>query len=383
MTLKEMIRRQESIIDGDTQMEELFRLERFPIHMGVTALPFRQDVFQDMIYEINEGNGAVQIGALIPEDELYQEAHYNNIGKGWEEHHKAFARFMAGYCPKSVFEIGGGRGLLSIEYSKLADADWTILEAVPNPDPACNAHYISGFFSEEYVIPDTYDAIVHTHTLEHFYNPLRFMENIGRHAQEGTRMFFSIPNMGEMIDRCYTNVMSFEHTFYCAEPYVTYICEKSGYKVEERVKFKEDHSVFYVARRDRTAGAENNFFNKYAENKKKFLAWKKRQEEIVNKINVELEKLSADRRIYIFGAHVNTQYLLAFHLNIENVKGILDNDPHKQGKRLYGTKLPVSSPDVLCGGDYPVVILRGGTHNLEIKDSILRINRAVQFIEGE
>ena len=85
MTLREMIRRQGSIIDGDTQMEELFRLERFPIHMGVTALPFRQDVFQDMIYEINEGNGAVQIGALIPEDELYQEAHYNNIGKGWEE----------------------------------------------------------------------------------------------------------------------------------------------------------------------------------------------------------------------------------------------------------------------------------------------------------
>ena len=57
-----------------------------------------------------------------------------------------------------------------------------------------------------------------------------------------------------------------------------------------------------------------------------------------------------------------------------------NNDPKKQGKRLYGTNLMVQSPSVLREVKNPIVILRAGVYNQEIKDDILsNINSAVTY----
>lgn len=375
-----IITREASIIDGDKHMEELFRLRNFPVFMGVTIQNEKDDLFYDLIYDINTVNGEVQIRKLISETDLYQEAHYNNIGDGWKRHHRAFAEFVSNFRPKRIFEIGGGRGILSIEYSHFCDADWTILEPVPNPVPECKARYIKGFFDSNYRIHKGYDAVIHTHTLEHFYHPVQCIENISS-MEENSWMFFSVPNMEEMMKRCYTNVMNFEHTFYCAEPYVTYICNICGYRVVETKKFKEDHSVFYAAQK--TGGYKNTvLLGEYAQNKKLFLDWKEKQEKIVKYFNDRMENILSGRKIYIFGAHVNTQFLLAFSLRTDKIEGILDNDSSKQGKRLYGSSYQVYSSEILKNQNAPVVILRSGTHNDEIKKGILRVNSETEIWEG-
>ena len=378
MSMK-ILTRKESIIDGDKHMEELFRLKKFPIYMGVTSQDEKKDLFSDLIYEINTVNGEVQIKDLIAEDDLYQNAHYDNVGNGWKEHHRAFAKFVAKHKPKKIFEIGGGRGILSVEYSHFCEAEWTILEPVPNPVPECKAQYIQEFFSSDYRIEGKYDAIIHTHTLEHFYNPVSCIENIGK-AGIGEWMFFSIPNMEEMMRRCYTNVMNFEHTFYCAEPYVTYICNACGYNVVETQKFKDDHSIFYAVQK--IAGyLPIDLPNEYFQNKKLFMHWKTRQEGIANYLNYKLEEDLSGRKIYFFGAHANTQFLLSFQVQINKIEGIIDNDPAKQGKRLYGTPFQVYSSEVLRYQREPIVILRSGTHNNEIKKGILGVNPMTEIWE--
>jgi hypothetical protein len=61
--------------------------------------------------------------------------------------------------------------------------------------------------------------------------------------------------------------------------------------------------------------------------------------------------------IYLFGAHIFSQYLIGFGLETTKIKNILDNGPAKQGKRLYGTKLMVVSPKVLKDIGKAAVIL--------------------------
>lgn len=375
-----IITRNASIIDGDDHMEELFRLKNFPVHMGVTGQDETDDLFCDLIYDINVMNGEVQIRDVISEENLYQEAHYNNIGNGWKEHHHAFAEFVAKHGPKRVFEIGGGRGILSEEYSRFDDsADWTILEPIPNPVPECRARYVKGFFDSSYKIEKGYDAIVHTHALEHFYHPVQCIQNMGNSKENGW-MFFSIPNMEEMMKRCYTNVMNFEHTYYCAEPYVTCICNACGYTIMETKRFKDDHSIFYALRQ--TGGYRQiDLTNEYLRNKKLFTAWKTEQEKIASYFNYKMEGDLSDRNLYLFGAHVNTQFLLAFQLRSDKVAGILDNDPSKHGKRLYGTPFQVYAPEILKNQNAPVIILRSGTHNDEIKEGIKKINALAEVWE--
>jgi hypothetical protein len=48
---------------------------------------------------------------------------------------------------------------------------------------------------------------------------------------------------------------------------------------------------------------------------------------------------------FIFGAHVFTQMLIGFGLKTNFIAGCIDNSPQKQGQRLYGTSLQVSSAE--------------------------------------
>ena len=57
---------------------------------------------------------------------------------------------------------------------------------------------------------------------------------------------------------------------------------------------------------------------------------------------------------------------------MKNIIGILDNDKDKQNEYLYGTKLKVFSPLILKKYNDPVVILRAGEYNSEIKNQILK-----------
>ena len=77
-----------------------------------------------------------------------------------------------------------------------------------------------------------------------------------------------------------------------------------------------------------------------------------------------------------------SQYLISFGLQMSKIIRLLDNDPQKHGKRLYGTPFTVFSPEALRGLKKPRVVLRAYVYSAEIKSQILNeINPATQFIE--
>ena len=100
----------------------------------------------------------------------------------------------------------------------------------------------------------------------------------------------------------------------------------------------------------------------------------------VKKINIKIKK-HHNKKIFIFGAHIFSQNLIKNGLNLDHIFGILDNDKDKQNEYLYGTKLKVFSPYILKKFLDPVVILRAGEYNTEIKKQITKkINLNTIFI---
>ena len=121
------------------------------------------------------------------------------------------------------------------------------------------------------------------------------------------------------------------------------------------------------------------FENKYSKYKKMFIDFISHHESMVKEINLKIS--DSDSQIYLFGAHIFSQYLFAFGLNSNNITSILDNSPLKIGKRLYGSNLCVESPKVLKNIKNPLVILKAGLYNEEIKNDIINnINPNVIFI---
>jgi hypothetical protein len=102
----------------------------------------------------------------------------------------------------------------------------------------------------------------------------------------------------------------------------------------------------------------------------------------IRDLNDKITQTEPKQPIYLFGAHIFSQYLIGFGLNTGRIAGLLDNALSKQEKRLYGTSLKVNSPKILADTKNPIVILKAATYNTEIKDDILKnINPNVTFWE--
>jgi len=373
------IDRNADVISGSEDLELLYRFRNFPVFMGCTSAPQHEDVIADMSFWISPKSGMIQINPLLPLDVLYPEAHgAGMVGNLWAKHHQALAEFIDRFNPASVLEVGGGHGILATNYRKIKSIPWTILEPNPTPIPECKAEIIGGFFDENFQYPSKVDAIVHSHLFEHIYDPNLFIRNISEFLELGGKLIFSIPNMRIMLERKFTNCLNFEHTIYLSDTYAEHLLTRHGFRILEKKFYLNDHSIFYAAVRDNGVAATKLAPTLYEKNKSLYQNYVKFHEELVAKINVELKEKDDD--IFLFGAHVQAQYLMGFGLNTSKIKAILDNDSKKHGKRLYGTDKLVSGPEVLKNRVNPIVIIRAGTFTSEIVSQIKIINPSTRFI---
>jgi hypothetical protein len=374
------INRNNDVVLGSSDLEEIYTFKKFPVFMGCTEQDKSDDIFADMCWKISKSSGMIQLDPLLPLDVIYSTEHGSGTtGKGWDDHHQAFADFINKFKPSNVLEIGGLHGILAKKYMDLNNGiRWTIIEPNPIVEENIPVNIIKGFFDSEFKSDEKFDAIVHSHVFEHVYNPDEFMLSQSSFMRDGDLLIFSIPNMEMMIKENYINCLNFEHTLYLTDPYVNYFLNKHNFELVDILKFKEEHSIFYCARKVKESST-NLTSGLFFSNKIEFKRYINTHIDDVNYINTNLENI--DIPIYLFGAHVFSQYLISFGLDTSRIVCLLDNDRRKIGKRLYGTDIISMHPSILADVKEAIVILRAGTHNEEIKKDILEnINSNIKFI---
>lgn len=374
------INRDKDVILGNNDLEELYTFKKFPVFMGCTDTHPSTDILENMSWFISKNSGMIQLNPLLPLDIVYSSEHGSGtVGKAWDEHHSAFAEFVYKFKPKKVLEIGGLHGILAKKcLEKDTNIDWTIIEPNPIVDKNLGVKVIKGFFDNKFTSNEKYDTIIHSHVLEHVYNPDEFMSSKSSFMKENDLLIFSIPNMSVMLENGYTNCINFEHTLYITEPYIQYFLGKYGFETVEKIYFKKDHSIFYCVKKT------NNFSTTsleglYTHNKNIFNKYIDKHISDIKNINDKIKNL--DLPVFLFGAHVFSQYLISFGLDTSKILFLLDNDLRKENKRLYGTNLISKSPKILKDYSSAIVILRAGVYNDEVKNDILNnINPNVIFI---
>lgn len=375
----EYIERTKSLLTGKKNLEHLYTFKDFPVFMGCVDTPRDADLLADMVWDICKDTGLIQLRKLLPLEILYLDQHNDGVGKTWQDHYKAFAKFLATFKPKRILEIGGAHdyianALLAID----PNVDWTTVE--PNPQHIENPKIkvIQGWFGDSFTLEPPVDTVIHSHVLEHTYNPLLFMEHISRFLKKGDKHIFTFPNMLPMLERKFTNCLNFEHTVLLTEEMTDYLLERTGFKILKKEYYGDPHSIFYAT--EKTDVPENvpPIPNKYEAYRKVFMDYINYHVTMVNDLNKTVAE-SKDP-VYLFGAHIFSQTLIQFGLKTDTVVCLLDNSLLKNKKRLYGTSLSVESPQILKGKGRVNVILKAGIYNEEIKKDILEnINAEVTF----
>ena len=105
---------------------------------------------------------------------------------------------------------------------------------------------------------------------------------------------------------------------------------------------------------------------------------------VINSFETSVRLINLDRPCFICpGGHYGQKiayYLQPFR---KYIRGFLDNDPSKQGLRMYGTTVYVYSPYVLQEHkDKNIsIILYGGVYTHELKSQLNQIHSKITYIE--
>lgn len=375
MGIVNTITRDRCLISNSADLETLYIFKNFPIYCGCVdaETDVSEDLFSDMIWQKSVATGNIQLKELIPLDILYSRNHNpGSIGKMWIDHHKRFSTFIKEDSYKNVLEIGGSTGNLFKNFiDEGEDFSWNVLEpsgVFISEDPRVKV--ISNYFEEHDFKTNKFDTIVHSHVLEHTYDPMKFISKSSSILEDGGLHYISIPNMEYWLQSGFTNTLFFEHTFFINLKILECILSLNNFVIERTII--SDHSIFVKSRKDsKVKPQDRNQYFYFPE--KIFLNYIKNLTDDLENLNESV----GDEECFLFGAHVFSQTLFSMGLK-SKVNCILDNDKNKQGKRLYGTDLIVKDPSIISDYKYPKVILRAGVYTDEIRQQLLSINPNVK-----
>jgi 2-polyprenyl-3-methyl-5-hydroxy-6-metoxy-1,4-benzoquinol methylase len=380
--LSNYISRPRSVITGQDNLEHLYTFQDFPVFMGCTDQPQGEDLLANMVWEIDPLTGMVQLTKLVPMEILYMHQHMDATGQMWADYNEALADFINNHKKGNILEIGGGSGKLARHLlNRDADIMYTVVE--PNPTFAeddrlkIKRSFFPGDLNQE---DRENETIVLSQVLEHVYDPESFLMDVSSFLPVGGKFLFGYPNLEYLFSSKFTNAINFEHSMLMTDYYVDYFLEKTGFKLLEKVDFL-NHSHFYAV--EKLPDSKDHKIewpaSRYEHYKTMFQDYISYHQSMVEEVNRKVAE--TDSEVFLFGAHIFSQYLFSFGLNSDRIKSVLDNSPMKQGKRLYGSSLSVKSPKILKGLDCPVVILKAGLYNEEIMNDILtNINPDTKFI---
>lgn len=365
-------RKECALCGGDLLFVQVFR--NFPVYMGVTDKKERE-LAEDMEFCSCQKCGCVQLKKLIDPPVLYVRPHNPAIGRTWETHNQHLSDYLISTGAKNILDVGGANMKLanlvclspSVESYTVCDLSAGLYEAHKHNKVKIVQDYIENINTDE-----KYDAVVLSHTFEHFYNPVEVLKSIRNMIKHDGVVVISVPNIEEQLQDGFLNAMNFEHTYYINHEYMNLVAGVAGFAVTHRQDFSRHNSFYTLSKANKTLMIPANvararvIYENYIKTTLKDVA----------KINYAIQ----GKQVYCFGAHIFTQILIACGLNTDSIKGILDNDQNKIGHFLYGTNLKVHSPSVISNDDSPIVIVRVAQYRKEIVDSLMSQNSSVIVI---
>lgn len=375
------IPRNKSLITGKENLEHLYTFKDFPVFLWCVEQEESKDILADMSWSICRETWLIQLDKVLPLEILYQMPHNDGIGKTWENYYKSLAEYIKSQWIKNVLEIGWGAWKVAKYFSEMIhDSHWYIIEPNPLIESSEKITIIKWFFDDKFEFDKPIDAVVHSQVFEHAYDPLEFLENISKFLKPGQKHILAFPDIEYLIRNKYTSGMHFEHTFMLTDKIAEYFISKSDFKILDKYYYKENNNFFYtVEKRSVPESMPLIFHTQYPEYKKVFQDFIEYHKNLINTFNERM--VSYDGEIFLFWAHIFSQYLFWFWLNKDKISCILDNSDLKNGKRLYWTPFTVQKPWIVQWKSKVAVILKAAIYQEEIRKQLLEINPNVEIWE--
>ena len=320
----------------------------------------------------------IQLDKLVPLPILYSDSHnYNSVGQVWDKYFATFVSLIENIIiDKNILEIGDPSGKIANRCENFNK--WFIVEPNKNTTVHFNANieFIEKFFDETFQTDHKIDIIIHSHLLEHIYDPNIFLKKCYEMLTYGGEMIFGVPNMEHICQKEIAPCLGifFEHTIFLNVENISWLLNRQGFQIINCVDY-ESHSILFHVKKVSHFSVLPISISNYNQ---LFFTTLNKYKTIVNYCNNFIEK-NPNKPVYIFGASYNTQFLLSLGVNVHKIDGILDNCKDKHQCFLYGYNLQIFPPEIVKNIDC-IIILKNGYYSNEIQSQLLSINSNITIL---
>lgn len=332
----------------------IFNFDKFPLSVCTQDGPLNET--EELIPAWIEENeqGLISFLPYVDPTKIYLSQHNSSVGKTWEEHNDLFAKFVLSAEDANVVDVGGGSGNIYKSYVKYnSRVNWKVIDLNPTINDL-DVTTIKGLYHPSQI--EQGDTVITSHFLEHIADLTTFLTQL--RERNPKYHIFTLPNFKKYAQNNYAATIMFEHPHFLTEEYLAYMLASTGWAVEEKFYYK-DHSIFFKTKPTTAITLDTKF------DSTKYVV------DFVNYMVNRVSNLKESEPFYVFGAHFPYYYLLNLGILENQIIAVVDNDPLKQGKRMYGTNTKVISPaDLPLGAK---LFVEMGPYNEEIKKGLPNI----------
>ena len=371
-----------NLLTNENTMEDLFTIKDFPVSLSCVNLDLNHNKKLDMIFEICNKTGIIQIRDAPSLDDIYIKSHNTSYGKIWNNLFELFSNKVNNLVNKfkffNILEVGGGSLLLASMILKNKEIkSYTLFEKnivfLHTNDERVIIN--NKYFLNDTLLNKKYDIFIHSHVLEHVWNPREFIETIGTNINIGSYHCFIVPNLKETFKNKYTNALDFEHNFFIIEDYIDIILHNNNFEILEK-EYYLDHSIMYITKKiDNSNLIIKKFPNLYQKNKQLAINFYNYHIDLIHKLNKQIDEFSGE--LYLFGGTGFSIYLIMFGLKTDKITYILDNDPEKENKKVYGTNFIVKNPKIIKNINNVAIIVKAASYQEEIENQLYKLNNKI------
>lgn len=333
----------------------LFNFEKFPLSVCTQNGPLTDAERLIPAWIEEDEQGLINFLPYVDPADIYISQHNSSIGKTWEDHNDMFAKFVLSAETTNVVDVGGGSGNIYKSYMKHnSRVNWKVIDLNPAVSGE-NVSIIKGLYKPELIQEG--DTVITSHFLEHIVDLTAFLTELRNRNPK--YHIFTLPNFVKYAQSNYAATIMFEHPHFLTEDYLDCILSVTGWEVLEKVHYK-NHSIFFKTKPTTPISREVKLQStKYIND---FLSYMAQRAASIPKT----------KSFYVFGAHFPYYYLLNLGITEDQIIAVVDNDPLKQGRRMYGTNTMVISPAELPAG--ASVFVEMGPYNDEIKTGMPNVS---------
>ncbi|MBN2713512.1 MAG: methyltransferase domain-containing protein [Planctomycetes bacterium] len=266
---------------------------------------------------------------------------------------------------KDVVEIGCGDGF----FADLMNKRGCRMTAIEPSATACRiaseagVKCINAFLDDDITkhCDQKFDGFVSKQVMDLVKDPPSFIRNLGKLLNPGAIGLIDVPSWTKTIrEHRYFDVLPDRVGYYTAET-LTDLMERSGFHVLESFHGAEDEYVGIIAVWEgEVNGIEKTFCRDFERFNQEFTSLMKQMND-------------AGKSVAAWGAGAKGVTIFSFTgMNKDTIKYVIDKDPHKAGKYLPGSLLPVMQPDMLQKEPVDALIITAAMFYKEIVRDLVK-----------